>query len=333
MKYLLKKSTLFSIAFLTCYGTAIGAPQTKASMNAQVVKANAFMKAGKSADAIKILKPMISDLPRHGLLALSKAYHAQKNYLEETRTLESAFAQNDKDYYIQTLLGGCYLANHELEKAADNFSAAKDLKGDYMPAYLGLAKTYEAKGQLDDARQIFNDMVQSFGSKKFFFNEICRLYAVEGSMQEGIMACQRATSFDSANPGNHITLGHMLIENDQSQRGEMIILKAARQFKRSEAAQLAAASIRFKHQQWKDAADIYMQATIANPRSDEGYLGWGKSLFQMQKYPEAKVAIIKACTINKKYLGDLKNAIAELRQKDKSLLATQYEEGLGRCGD
>ena len=75
-----------------------------------------------------------------------------------------------------------------------------------------------------------------------------------------------------------------------------------------------------------------MQATVANPRSDEGFLGWGKSLFQMQKYPEAKVALTKACTLNKKYLSDLKNAIAELRQKDKSIFAIQYEEGLGRCG-
>ena len=337
MKHLLKKLMQISISLLACSQIASGAsPSNKdklaAAMNAKIKQANALLRTKKSLDAIALLKPLAADLPRHGLLALSKAYHEQKNYLDETRVLETILGQNDKDYYTQNLLGECYLANRDLEKAADNFSAAKDLRNDYLPAYQGLEKTFEAKGQLDDARQTLNDMVRAFGAKKDYLNEICRLYSIEGSVQEGINACQRATSSDPKSPSNHIYLGRMLIENEQADRGEMIILKAAKQFQKSDLAQLAAGNIKFKHRQWHEAADIFSQATIANPQSEEAFIGWAKSLFQMQKYADAKIAFIKACSFNKKYLTELRNAIAELRQKDLIVWANQYESTLPRCG-
>ena len=327
----------FLMWFLICTQAAMGAsPLTKTKVSAETLakieKANTLLKLNKTGDAILLLKPISADLPRHGLLSLSKAYHAQKNYLEETRILEIIIGQNDKDYYVQNLLAECYLANRELEKAADNFSLAKELKYDYLPAYLGLEKTYESKGQFDDARLIFNDMIRIFGAKKEYLNEICRLYSIEGSVQEGIDACQKATMNDPSLSTNHIFLGRMLIENDQAERGEMIILKAAKQFQKSDAAQIAAANIKFKHKQWHAASDIYAQSTIANPNSDEGFIGWARSLFEMQKYNDAKIAYTKACTLNKKYLPDLRNAIAVLRQKDQIVLANQYESILPRCG-
>ena len=336
MKYLLKKSLQFSIAIcvgLSCYQpSAQGTPQSKAAIEARVKLASKLLKAGKNADVVASLKPYVLDLPRHGLLALAKAYHAQKNYLEETRILESTLAQNEQDYYVQTLLGECFFSNNELEKAADNFSHAKEIKSDYLPAFQGLAKTYEAKGQVEDARQTYTDMIRAFGSNKFYFNEICRLYAIDGSVQEGIVACQKATSFDPNFAANHIALGQMLIENEQSERGEMIIVRAAKQFKKSTEAQIAAGKLKFKHRQWHDAASYYAQATAINPKSDEAFLGLGKALFELQKYNDAKFAFTKACTLNKKYVVDLRNAIAELRQKDKLNIATDFESGLGRCG-
>ncbi len=337
MKRLLINLMQILISILACSQMAFGAPppgksRLLNSINAKINQANALLKANKSLEAVNLLKPLAADLPRHGLLALSKAYHAQKNYLDETRVLETILGQNDKDYYTQNLLGECYLANHDLEKAADNFSAAKDLRNDYLPAYQGLEKTFEAKNQLEDARQTLNDMVRNFGPKKFYLNEICRLYSMEGSVQEGINACQKATSRDPYVPANHIYLGRMLIENEQPDRGEMIILKAAKQFQKSDLAQLAAGNIKFKHKQWHEAADIYSQATIANPQSDEAFIGWAKSLFQMQKYADAKIAFVKACSFNKKYLTELRNAIGELRQKDLIVWAGQYESILPRCG-
>ncbi len=337
MKHLIKKAIGYSIAILATVQLAGAAPplvKTKVSpaLNAKIKLANTMLKANKNNDVISLLKPLSADLPRHGLLALSKAYHAQKNFLEENRILETILGQNDKDYYVQNLLAECFLANRELEKAVDNFSAAKELKSDYLPAYEGLEKTYEAKGQIDDARQTYLEMIRVFGAKKFYFNEVCRLYSVEGSVQEGIVACQKATSYDSSIAANHIYLGRMLIENEQAERGEMIILKAAKQFQKSDLAQITAANIKFKHKQWHEAADIYAQATIANSQSDEGFIGWAKSLFEMQKYTDAKLAYSKACSLNKKYLSELRNAIAELRQKDQIVLANQYESILPRCG-
>ncbi len=337
MKYLPIISMLVCLSVLTSVQMALGAPplvKTKVSpeVMAKISQALLLQKRDQNGEAILLLKPLSADLPRHGLLALAKAYHSQKNFLEETRILEIVIGQNDKDYYVQNLLAECYLANRDFEKAADNFSLARELKKDYLPAYQGLKKTYEAKGQVDDARLTLMDMIRIFGEKKFYLNEICRLYSVEGSVQEGINACQKATSSDPNYPANHIYLGRMLIENEQAERGEMIILKAAKQFQKSDMSQIAAGNLKFKHKQWRAAADIFAQATIANPLSDEGFIGWARSLFEMQKYIDAKIAFTQACSLNKKYLPELRNAIAELRQKNQLGFVNQYESVLPRCG-
>jgi tetratricopeptide (TPR) repeat protein len=301
-------------------------------MATRINKASASLKVGKALDVISNLKPVAAELPRKGLLILAKAYHQQKNYLDETRTLEVTLGMNPKDYYVQSLLGEAYFSNRNYEKAIENFASARELKNDFLPAFEGLEKTYEAQTQLEDARSLTEDLINKFGGMKKHRNQLCRLYSTDGIFQEGIDACKKAVSFDPKFADNHIYLGQMLIGNEQVERGEQIVLKAAKQFQKSELAQFAAGDIKLKHKQWLEAGRYFSQGTIADPTSDRNYLGWGQALLEMQKFADAKFAITKACTINRKNLPELRKAIANLRQKNQSAWATQFEANLPKCG-
>jgi tetratricopeptide (TPR) repeat protein len=299
---------------------------------AKMTQAAASLKAGKALDVISNLKPIAAELPRKGLLILAKAYHQQKSYLDETRVLEVALGMNTKDYYVQTLLGEAYFSNRNYEKAADNFASARELKPDFMPALEGLEKTYEAQTQIEDARSLTEDLITHFGGMKKHRNQLCRLYSTDGLFQEGIDACKKAVSYDPKFADNHVYLGQMLIGNEQVDQGEKIILRAAKQFQKSEFAQYAAGDIELKHKQWREAGLYFSQGTIADPTSDRNFLGWGQALLEMQKFADAKTALTKACTMNRKNLPELRKAIANLRQKNQSGWATQFEASLPRCG-
>ena len=301
-------------------------------MAARISKAATSLKAGKALDVIANLKPVAAELPRQGLLILAKAYRQQKNYLDEIRVLEVALGMNTKDYYVQTLLGEAYFSNRNYEKAAENFASSKDLKSDFMPAIEGLEKTYEAQTQLEDARSLTEDLIKKFGGMKKHRNQLCRLYSTDGLFQEGIDACKRAVSYDPKLADNHVYLGQMLIGNEQEDQGEKIVLKAAKQFQKSEFAQFAAGEIKLKHKQWLEAGQYFSQGSIADPTSDRSFLGWGQALLEMQKFADAKIAITKACTMNRKNLPELRKAIANLRQKNQAAWATQFEASLPRCG-
>ncbi len=279
-----------------------------------------------------LLNTALAQLPQRGLMMLAHAYREIKDHENEKRILEIALAKKENDHVTQYALGEALISLSKKSEAITRFDQARKINKKYLPAYLAILRENKRGGYFHDSLQLLQDMVEIFGDKGTFLNDICLLNAHEAFFEKGVEACQNAISNDPDDPTNHVFLGLLIRERDGNDVAEKIIKKTAQQFINSELAQYVMGELSWERKNFPVAYKFFRGAAQNKPSSARSQLGLGKAAFDLQKYDEALNAFVRACTLNRNMVADFRRSSATLRQKGESALSAKYDAGLLKCG-
>lgn len=300
-------------------------------IEARIKLAELFQKKKDYAGMLEALRPASDNLPRKGMLLLAAAYRGQKNHLNEVRVLELLLAQNRKDYYVQNAVGEGYVSLGKNEEAIDKFQETRKLNNRFLPSYKNLLALYDASGEKYEARNLLNDMVRIFGERAEFFNELCRLYSVDGFLEKSADTCRKAILKQPSHAPTHMYYSQTLWDLEKKEDALRVLKQAAKQFQKSEEVQDAAGEMTYNVGDFINSFKFFAQCTKVHPKSAKCQLGYAKSAFELQKYEEALKGFSALCKLDNGSLGEFRKATATLRQKNEFVWVNKYDSGLNRC--
>lgn len=281
---------------------------------------------------VEALRTASDNLPRKGMLLLASGYRGQKNYLNEVRVLELLLAQNRKDYYVQNAVGEAYVSLGKNEEAVGKFQETRKLNNKYLPSYKNLLALYDSTGEKYEARNLLNDMTRIFGPRAEFFNELCRLYSIDGYLEKSAETCRKAILKQPGHAPSHMYYAQTLWDLEKKDDALRVLKQAAKQFKKSEEVQDAAGEMTYNVGDFINSFKYFTQCTKVHPKSSKCQLGYAKSGFELQKYKEALDGFSALCKLDSGGgLGEFRKATATLRQKNEFVWVNKYDAGLNRC--
>lgn len=301
------------------------------AISAALKKASALEEKKSYDEVVKLLKPLVDQLPRHGILILSRAYRATKTYQGELQMLDLVLAKNEKDYVVKTQEADVLVKLGRLEEATASYQAAKDLNKQYRPAYEGHWLALEKAKDLYEARTKLSDMIKVFGPTPKSQSELCRLFSNQDFLQKSEEHCRKAIELDPKNPTNYVHLGLSLRDQEHIDEAAKILVDAAKRFPASENVLATAAEMKANKKDYAMSYDLYKKATVVDPKSVRSWLGLAKSAHELQKYPEALDAFKKSCMMERKNSIQIRNAGQELKKNGNETMGQTYLDAAFDC--
>lgn len=296
------------------------------------VKLAEILKKKKDFDGmVGVLRPQNENLDRRGMLLLAEGYKGKKDYLNQVRVLELLLAQNRKDYYVQNAVGDAYVLNGKTDEAVEKFQESRKLNPNFLPTYKSLLALYQAKNENYEARNLLTDMVKVFGPKPEFYHELCRLYSIDGYLEKSADTCRAAILKDAKFAPSHMYYAQTLWDQEKKDDALRILKQAAKQFQTSEDVQDAAGEMTFNTGDFANSFKFFSQCIKQHPKSSKCYLGYAKSAFELQKYPESLDGFAALCKLDNSTLGEFRKALANLRMKNEHIWENRFDAGLNKC--
>lgn len=301
-----------------------------ANQKNRIALGEALFELGNYDRVIEVLQPHMELLPRSANLIIANAHRAQKKYLEEIRVYKHLVNMNTDDYLSHTELGRAYTDVNKPEEAILAYRKAIEIRPQHRPAYEALLKEYNRIGNHYESRLIVEDMIQYFGAKPDYLNELCRLYTVENYKDTAIDRCNLAVRKQPSNPDNHIYLGLNYKNSGDTAQATKILLNAAKRFPKSEHAQWVAGQVSEEAKNFLAAYTYYKQAIAADAASARSHLGLARSAFELKKYKESLDSFSKACPQNKEASEEFRKYAYRLRHLAEE---SWHEKFLGRASE
>ncbi len=113
-------------------------------------------------------------------------------------------------YYVNgyLALAHVYAATNRPQNMIQAYEAARSKFPEYLPVYILLAQVYEYVGDLDRARQTYQDALKVDPNSYQSLSNLARLYADHGgSLSDALELAQKAKSEQPDDPGVNDTLG------------------------------------------------------------------------------------------------------------------------------
>jgi tetratricopeptide (TPR) repeat protein len=167
-------------------------------------------KEGKSKQASARIDRQIAVQPGAFQLYVAKAEFciAQKDWACAEHSYEKTLALNP--YYVNgyLALAHVYAATDRPQGMIQAYEAARTKFPEYLPTYVLLAQVYEYVGDIDRARQTYQDALKVDGNSYQSMSNLARLYANHGgSLSDALELAQKAKSAQPDDPGVNDALG------------------------------------------------------------------------------------------------------------------------------
>lgn len=308
---------------------------TPNNANKRVQLGRQYLKLKMYDKVIATLNPYTDVIPTPGFLDLASAYQEKKDYTNQVRILKLLRTQNEESPQAHFILGHALMNLSSVEKnphqqkkieeeAIASFRVAQRLKPKYREVYDVLLSIFLKSNNRYEARAMLNDMITAFGKQPQFYNELCRLYALDSFIEPAIENCQLAISISPKYPDNFVYLAMSYKDKKEQEKAGKTLSSAAKNFPQSEFVQRAAGQFFSNEKNYPVAAKYFQQAVIADPKSAISQLGLAVSLFENGDYKTSLNHYKLACEIDRTYADFVIESAAKLRQKGESSLSSQY---------
>lgn len=292
-----------------------------------------YLKKKKYEKAIEILAPYSNEIDDDSLQELADAYREQKDYKKEIRTLEIYLQRKPNLFRPHYLLGRALKDDGKFDEASALLRKSISLAPKHLPTFEALLDLFKTNKQNYESRILLTDMIRTFGERKGFLNDLCKLYLDDGFLAEARKTCQKAVKKDPRFPDNHVHLAQSFLDLENKQSAEKIFMTAARQFQKSEYVQWAVGEFYFQEKNYPTAVRYLKQAVKADAKSARSQLGLALSTFETKDYEAALPHYLTACKLDdsRVALEAFRVAASKLRQIQESE-SGKYELGLAKCG-
>ena len=172
--------------------------------------AEILAKQGKTKDADLRLDRQIAAQPKAFQLYVAKAEFciAQKDWPCAEHNYQQTLALNS--YYVNgyLALAHIYAATNRPQGMIQEYEAARNKFPEYLPTYILLAQVYEYVGNIDRARQSYQDALKVDPNSYQSLSNLARLYADHGgSLSDALELAQKAKAQQPEDPAVNDTLG------------------------------------------------------------------------------------------------------------------------------
>src|SRR6202035_3498645 len=169
-----------------------------------------FSKEGKAKQANARIEHQIAAQPKAFQLYVAKAEVciAQKDWVCAEHSYQQTLALNP--YYVNgyLALAHIYAATNRPQGMIQEYEAARGKFPEYLPTYLLLAQVYEYVGNVDRARQTYQDALRIDPNSYQSMSNLARLYADHGgSLSDALELAQKAKAEQPDDAGVNDTLG------------------------------------------------------------------------------------------------------------------------------
>jgi tetratricopeptide (TPR) repeat protein len=172
--------------------------------------AEVLSKEGKEKQASARIDRQIAAQPKSFQLYVAKAEFCivQKDWACAEHSYQQTLAINP--YYVNgyLALAHVYAASNRPQGMIQAYEAARNKFPEYLPTYILLAQVYEYVGNVDQARQTYQDALKVDPNSYQAMSSLARLYGDHGgSLSEALELAQKAKSEQPDDPGVNDTLG------------------------------------------------------------------------------------------------------------------------------
>ena len=283
------------------------------------------------------LSPKIETLSRIDLLKLVKGYCEDKNPQAAIKAFTAALAKNALDVEAKTLIGAEQLkianTKDKEKEALETLKGAIEINNKYLPAYRELIKFYEKKKNNYELRLIYQDLIERIGSQAEFITQLCKLTTLEGIYDLSGKYCQQGIELSPKEASNYVYRGLALKETGHPEESEKVLKKAAKEFTKSELAQLTYAQIQIDKKNFIEAYTYFKRAVRANLNSVPALLGLAQSALEIQKMEESLDAFQRACRRDRTVVPHVRRAKNALRTLKKADWEKKFEQLSDSCGN
>jgi tetratricopeptide (TPR) repeat protein len=167
-------------------------------------------KEGKTKQASVRVDRQIAAQPKAFQLYVAKAEFCivQKDWACAEHSYQQTLVLNP--YYVNgyLALAHIYAATNRPQNMIQEYEAARSKFPEYLPTYVLLAKVYEYVGNIDRARQTYQDALKVDPDSYESLSNLARLIADHGgSLSEALELAQKAKTEQADDPGVNDTLG------------------------------------------------------------------------------------------------------------------------------
>ncbi|MCB0411706.1 MAG: tetratricopeptide repeat protein, partial [Bdellovibrionales bacterium] len=246
-----------------------------------------------------------------------------------------------KSHEAHFILAHAYLAQSkkaiptkkpEIEtQAIEEFRKSIDLNPKYKPAYDALFEIFTGNDNRHEARGIINDMISKFGKRSELYNDLCRLYAIDGFIEQAIDTCSEAIRISSRYDKNFIYLARSFSDQGDKKKASKILAQAAKRFPKSDFVQSAAGDFYQTEKNYPVAERYYSNAVKINPQSAVAHIGLAQSMVESQKYKEALPHFQQACKLDSQTRDKFQEGVGKARLARNAEIDSLYSKAFYAC--
>ena len=332
------KYSALVIVFSLFFSMAAHAKKKVIRKKSSVNKIEKLYSAKRYEQVIGLLAGRWASTSVQNLSLLSSSYSKLKQNSQQIKVLEFLRAKNEKQYIWYYKLGSAYerLFNEAAKKAhressIANYRKTMSLNPKFKPAYNKLLQTFAADGNLYEGRTIATVILNQFGSSPKVSQSLCKLYSLDGYIQEAKHHCSLAIEESPEVGDSHMYLANAYLDQGNKVTAKKMLSKAGQGFPKSEYVQVSVGDFNFSEGLYRASFKNYNNALKVNKKNQRAQLGIAQSLFKLSKPKRALAHYVEACKIDPRLKKEFKIAIGNLLNSGQNKLYTSYENSLYKC--
>ncbi len=308
------------------------------SQDKKTQKIESLYSSKKYEVVVDLLAGQWSSASAKSLSYLANSFSALEQYSQQIKVLEFLKAKKPNQYIWYFKLGVAYENLHKQssqkkykDSATKNYRKAMEINPKFKPPYTKLLAMFARDRNLYEGRTMASVILTQFGASPEVSQNLCKLYSLDGYIQEAITNCSVAIQDSPALGDNHMYLANAFLDKKDKLTATKIFSKAAKNFPKSEFVQVTTGDFNFSEKLYRAACKNYKAALKVNEKSEQAHVGRAQCLFQLGKPGVALSHYIQACKINSKFIKEFKVATSRLLTTGQNKFYSRYENSLYKC--
>lgn len=294
--------------------------------------------AKKYESVINSLSGKWSSTSIQDLSLLSSSYAKLNLTSQQIKVLEFLKAKNETQFIWHYKLGTAYerlfmetQKKAHQQTAITNYRKTISINTNFKPPYNKLLQIFAANGNLYEGRTIATEILSQFGSSPKVSQSLCKLYSLDGFIQEAKHHCSLAIEESPEVGDSHMYLANAYLDQGNKVIAKKMLSKAGQDFPKSEYVQVTVGDFNFSEGLYRASFENYKKALKVNKKNKRAQVGVAQSLFKLSKPKRALAHYIEACKIDPRLKKEFKIAIGSLLNSGQNKLYTSYENSLYKC--
>ncbi len=257
-------------------------------------------------------------------------YARLKNWKEAVHYLEIAQTRAPKNNSVLYRLGISYHQDGKIDDAAIQFRNALAIKPKNLFYVFALGELLEMADLNTDARQVYEEAVKLTGDNLELRSKLCLLDYKEAFWNEAISNCSKAIKKNPGDVTSWTLLAMSYYASEDRPRALAEFKKAVKIHPTSGILRRAHGYVFFQEKSYEQAVQELGIAFAVNPMDDEAALLLARSLYELGRIDDARIAYYLACLLNDTYRFEFVSKQRDLERKGKNDMSSRYEDTINK---